>query len=84
LAGGILNTWSRFSVPAFTPTLLNISFIVFALWLAPYFDPPVVVLAWAVFVGGLLQLAFQLPFLARIGMLRASASISGTPASGGF
>src|SRR4051812_2623542 len=69
LAGGILNTWSRFSVPAFTPTLLNISFIVFALWLAPYFDPPVMALAWAVFAGGVLQLMFQLPFLARIGML---------------
>ncbi|MDP1634702.1 MAG: murein biosynthesis integral membrane protein MurJ [Gallionellaceae bacterium] len=69
LAGGILNTWSRFSVPAFTPSLLNVSFIVFALWLAPYFDPPVMALAWAVFVGGLLQLGFQLPFLARIGML---------------
>ena len=68
-AGGILNTWSRFSVPAFTPTLLNVSFIVFALWLAPYFDPPVLALAWAVFAGGLLQLGFQLPFLARIGML---------------
>ncbi|MBI3526707.1 MAG: murein biosynthesis integral membrane protein MurJ [Betaproteobacteria bacterium] len=69
LAGGILNTWSRFSVPAFTPTLLNVSFIVFALWLAPYFDPPVLALAWAVFAGGLLQLVFQLPFLAKIGML---------------
>jgi putative peptidoglycan lipid II flippase len=69
LAGGILNTWSRFSVPAFTPTLLNVSFIAFALWLAPYFHPPVLALAWAVFAGGLLQLGFQLPFLARIGML---------------
>ena len=69
LAGGILNTWSRFSVPAFTPTLLNVSFIVSALWLAPYFDPPVLALAWAVFAGGLLQLGFQLPFLAKIGML---------------
>jgi putative peptidoglycan lipid II flippase len=69
LAGGILNTWSRFSIPAFTPTLLNVSFIVFALWLAPYFHPPVLALAWAVFAGGLLQLGFQLPFLARIGML---------------
>ena len=69
LAGGILNTWSRFSVPAFTPSLLNVSFIVFALWLTPYFDPPVKALAWAVFAGGVLQLAFQLPFLVRIGML---------------
>ena len=69
LAGGILNTWSRFAVPAFTPTLLNLSFIFFALLLAPYFRPPVLVLAWAVLAGGVLQLAFQLPYLARIGML---------------
>jgi putative peptidoglycan lipid II flippase len=69
LAGGILNTWSRFAVPAFTPTLLNLSFIFCALVLAPYFQPPVLVLAWAVLAGGVLQLAFQLPYLARIGML---------------
>ncbi len=69
LAAGILNTWSRFSVPALTPTLLNISFIVFAVLLAPYFDPPVMALAWAVFCGGALQLAFQLPFLLKIRML---------------
>ncbi len=69
LAGGILNTWSRFAAPAFTPVLLNLSFIGFALLAAPYFDPPIKALAWAVFVGGVLQLAFQLPFLARIGML---------------
>jgi len=69
LAGGILNTYSRFSVPAVTPTLLNLSFIGFALWGAPYFDPPVKALAWAVFVGGVAQLALQVPFLARIGLL---------------
>lgn len=69
LAGGILNTWSRFSIPAFTPTLLNLSFIGFALWLAPYFEPPVMALAWAVFCGGVLQLAFQVPFLVRIRMM---------------
>ena len=68
-AGGILNTFSRFSVPAITPTLLNLSFIGFALWGAPYFDPPVTALAWAVFVGGVAQLALQAPFLYRIGML---------------
>ena len=68
-AGAILNTWSRFSVPAFTPTLLNVSFIVVSLFLVPYFDPPVMALAWAVFFGGILQLGFQLPFLKRIGML---------------
>ena len=69
LAAGVLNTWSRFAVPAFTPVLLNLSFIVGAAFLAPYFDPPVLALAWAVFAGGVLQLLFQLPFLARIRML---------------
>jgi putative peptidoglycan lipid II flippase len=69
LAAGILNTWSRFAVPAITPALLNVSFIVGAVFFADYFDPPVLVLAWAVFAGGLLQLAFQVPFLARLGLL---------------
>ena len=69
LAGGVLNTWSRFVIPALTPTLLNLSFIFGALFAAPYFDPPAMVLAWAVFAGGALQLAFQIPALARIGML---------------
>jgi putative peptidoglycan lipid II flippase len=69
LAGGILNTYSRFSVPAFTPVLLNVSFIVFGLWLAPYLEPPVRALAWAVFLGGAAQLALQIPFLARLGVL---------------
>ncbi len=69
MAAGVLNTWSKFAVPAFTPVLLNISFIVGAAFFAERFDPPVLVLAWAVFVGGLLQLAFQLPFLWKIGML---------------
>jgi len=69
LGAGILNTYSRFSIPAFAPALLNLSFIAFALWFAPMFDPPVKALAWAVFVGGLLQLAFLVPFLRRLRML---------------
>ena len=69
LAAGILNTWSRFALPAFTPVLLNLSFIGMALLAAPWFDPPVLALAWAVFIGGVLQLALQLPALKKIGML---------------
>ena len=69
LAAGILNTWSRFALPAFTPVLLNLSFIGMALFAAPWFDPPVLALAWAVLLGGALQLAIQLPALAKIGML---------------
>ncbi|MDO9189203.1 MAG: murein biosynthesis integral membrane protein MurJ [Sulfurimicrobium sp.] len=69
LAGGILNTYSRFSIPAFTPALLNLSFIGCALWLAPHMHPPVMALAVAVLLGGILQLGFQLPFLVKIGLL---------------
>lgn len=69
LAGGLLNSWSRFALPAFTPVLLNIAFIAMALFAAPYFDPPVLALAWAVFIGGLLQMAIQIPALKKIAML---------------
>ena len=69
LAAGILNTWSRFALPAFTPVLLNLAMIGMALFAAPWFDPPVLALAWAVFLGGMLQLAIQWPALRRIGML---------------
>lgn len=69
LVGAILNTWNRFSVPAFAPTLLNVSMIFFALVAAPWFHPHVMALAWAVVAGGVLQLGYQLPHLRKIGML---------------
>ena len=68
-AGGILNTWGRFAVPAITPVLLNLCLIGAALWLAPVLDIPVVALAWGVLAAGIVQLAFQFPFLAALGML---------------
>src|SRR6266446_5834482 len=57
-----------------TVTMLRISFpyiafIIGALFFADYFDPPILVLAWAVFVGGALQLILQIPALARLGLL---------------
>jgi putative peptidoglycan lipid II flippase len=69
LAAGVFNTWNRFAVPAITPALLNVCFIVAALGFAERFDPPILALAWGVFAGGVLQLAFQIPFLARLGLL---------------
>ncbi|MDP5240471.1 murein biosynthesis integral membrane protein MurJ [Uliginosibacterium sp. 31-16] len=69
LSAGVLNTWSRFAIPAFTPVLLNLSFIAMALLAAPHFEQPVMALAWGAFIGGALQLALQIPALARIGML---------------
>lgn len=77
MAGGVLNTWSRFAIPAFTPVLLNLSFIGMALFAAPYFDPPILALGWAVFIGGLAQVLLQLRPLAKIGMLpRFSLNVS--------
>ncbi|MBR4876384.1 MAG: murein biosynthesis integral membrane protein MurJ, partial [Rhodocyclaceae bacterium] len=69
LAGGILNTWSRFAIPAFTPALLNIAFIGMSLFAAPYFDEPVRALAWAVLIGGVLQLVVQFWPLVKMGLL---------------
>jgi putative peptidoglycan lipid II flippase len=65
-AGGILNTYGRFGVPAFTPVILNVVLIFAAVWVAPLLEQPVMALAYAVFIAGLLQLMFQLPFLAQI------------------
>jgi putative peptidoglycan lipid II flippase len=69
LSGGILNTWHEFRIPAFTPVLLNLSFIAASLLVAPHFSQPVYALAFAVVVGGVLQLAIQIPALLKIGML---------------
>ncbi len=69
LGGAILNTWSRFAVPAFAPVLLNLSMIGAAIWLAPMLETPIYALAWGVFAGGILQLLLMLPFLKQIKML---------------
>lgn len=69
LAGAILNTLNKFAVAAFTPVLLNVCIIACAYLLSPSFSQPAFALAWGVFVGGIVQLAFQLPFLYRAGLL---------------
>jgi putative peptidoglycan lipid II flippase len=69
LCAGMLNTYGRFAVPAFTPVLLNVCLIAATLLLAPRMEQPVMALAIGVLVSGLAQLAFQLPFLARLGLL---------------
>lgn len=68
-AGGILNTYGQFAVPAFTPVLLNLVLISATYWIAPMMQQPVMGLAIGVFLAGLLQLLFQLPFIARLGFL---------------
>src|SRR5512145_1697792 len=68
LAAGVLNTYRRFAIPAFTPVLLNVSFIACALWLAPRLERPIMALAFAVAIGGVLQLALQWTALLRTGL----------------
>lgn len=69
LSGAILNTYNKFAVAAFSPVFLNIAMIAAALLLTPYLDDASTALAWGVFLGGLLQFVFQLPFLAKAGLL---------------
>ncbi len=66
LSGAILNTYDNFSVPAFTPVLLNISLILSAILLSQYLETPIMALAWGVLIGGFAQLFFQVPFLIKI------------------
>ncbi|MGN6318276.1 murein biosynthesis integral membrane protein MurJ [Trinickia sp.] len=68
LASGVLNTYGSFSLPAFAPVLLNVVFIVAAVFVAPLMKVPVYALAWAVIVGGVLQFLVQLPGLRKIDM----------------
>ena len=73
LSAGVLNTFKRFAVPAATPVLLNVCMIA-AAWLgAPWLKTqgiePIYALGAGVMLGGLLQLAVQIPALLRLGML---------------
>jgi putative peptidoglycan lipid II flippase len=69
LSAGILNTFGRFAIPAFTPVLLNLALIGSAIFLAPHLDQPIYALSIGVLLGGFLQLAIQVPALSRLGLL---------------
>ena len=69
MAGAVLNTYGYYGVPAFTPVFLNICMILAACYLSPYLSHPVVGIAWGVFIAGIVQLVFQIPFLYRRGLL---------------
>jgi putative peptidoglycan lipid II flippase len=69
LAGSVLNAQRRFAVAAFTPVLLNVVMILFAGWVGPLLERPALGAALGVFVAGVVQLAFQLPFLRRLDLL---------------
>ena len=73
LAGGILNTWRKFAVPAASPVLLNIALIVSIVLGAPWFRrlgiEPIYAQCVGVMLGGVLQLALQIPALRGLGMM---------------
>jgi putative peptidoglycan lipid II flippase len=69
LLSGVLNSYGRFGIPAFTQVLMNVVMVLFALLLATHSDSPGETLAIGVFVSGLLQWLFQMPFVARLGLL---------------
>jgi putative peptidoglycan lipid II flippase len=70
-AMGMLNARGRFAVPALAPTMLNLGMIVFGVALIPAChalgQPPILAMAIGVLLGGVLQFAFQLPALAKLG-----------------
>jgi len=68
LCMGILNSLRHFAAPALSPVLLNLSMIAALLTAYPYFKEPVIALAIGVIIGGVLQLALQLPFLIKKGI----------------
>ena len=81
LSAGILNTWKKFAVPAATPVLLNLSMIVAALlgapWLKKYGIEPIYAMAGGVMLGGVLQLAVQIPALRAMSLMpRIGFSVS--------
>jgi len=69
LAGGALNSFNRFGMPALVPVILNLCMISAALWLSPHLHTPILALGWAILFGGILQVLFLLPQLAQLDLL---------------
>src|ERR1700734_3776233 len=72
LVMGMLNSKNRFGMPAMASSFFNIGSIVggvvLGFWIDPRFGPRALIgLAFATLIGGGLQLAVQLPSLARLG-----------------
>ena len=70
LFSGVLNSYGKFALPAYTQVIMNVVMIIVALWIAPHTENPGVALAMGVFVSGLLQLGFQVPAVMRLGLFR--------------
>lgn len=69
LSGAVLNTIGKFAVSSFTPVFLNVMMIFAAIYISPHMEQPEIGLAIGVFLGGLVQFGFQIPFMYREGLL---------------
>lgn len=67
-AGGVLNSFQRFALPALTPVLHNLAVIAAMLWLASHLERPVMALAWGVLAAGAIQMLVLWPALRRVGL----------------
>jgi len=70
LFSGVLNSYGKFALPAYTQVIMNIVMIIVVLWIAPHTSRPGIALAMGVFVSGLLQLGFQVPMVMKLGLFR--------------
>jgi len=69
---GVLNSFGNFGIPGTAPVVFNLVVILFAITIANYFNTPVIGLAFGVTIGGVLQLALQIPFIFRLGIIKKS------------
>jgi putative peptidoglycan lipid II flippase len=70
LFSGVLNSYNRFALPAYTQVIMNVVMIIVTVWIAPHTENPGLALAMGVFVSGLLQVGFQVPAVVRLGLFR--------------
>jgi putative peptidoglycan lipid II flippase len=70
LFSGVLNSYGRFALPAYTQVIMNVVMIIVTVWIAPYTANPGLALAMGVFVSGVLQVGFQVPAVVRLGLFR--------------
>lgn len=68
VSSSILNCHEKFSIPAFTPAILNIILIISVLFFSTNFNEPVYALAWGLLFAGIVQLIFVLYPLVKMGL----------------
>lgn len=67
-AGGVLNSFQRFALPALTPVLHNLAVIAAMVWLTSHLERPIMALAWGVLAAGMIQMLVLWPALRRVGL----------------